>query len=184
LEDFFSYEFEDNQTIENILEDMNTYFTDDIGFVLIAIIRTLNGFQRKRYANNTILMPMYHAEDDEAFVFDLLRDAIKNFKDYSQIVNQFIQNWESDRIAWVDVVLIVLGTSEAIAFPGIPIKVTINEYVEIAKYYSTSHSHTFINGVLDKIIQHLISEGTIRKDGRGLIEDTKIKKRNLKSISV
>ncbi|MDR3235894.1 MAG: transcription antitermination protein NusB [Prevotellaceae bacterium] len=183
LDDFFTYEFEDNKTIESILEDMNTYFTDDIGFVLSAIIRTLNGFQRKRYAD-TILMPMYYAEDDESFAFDLLHDALKNFKHYSLIANQFIQNWESDRIAWADVILIVLGISEATAFPSIPIKVTINEYVEIAKYYSTPHSHIFINGVLDKVIQHLISDGTIKKNGRGLIEETKIKKRILKPISV
>ncbi len=93
------------------------------------------------------------------------------------MAHKFVQNWESDRIAYVDMALIVMGMAEAIAFPNIPIKVTINEYVEIAKFYSTRNSHIFVNGVLDKVIQALMESGVINKTGRGLIQETVIKKR-------
>jgi N utilization substance protein B len=176
MEDFFREEFEDNPVIESMVEEMNTYWADDIGFTLTAIIRTLTGVRQQQDDEN-ILMPMFRAKDDEEYVFTLLRHSLEHYKDYSRIANQFIQNWESDRIAFVDMALIVMGISESIAFPSIPIKVTINEYVEIAKYYSTRNSHIFVNGVLDKVIQHMIREGTIKKSGRGLIEETIIKKR-------
>jgi N utilization substance protein B len=179
IEDFFRNEFEDNGLIENMIEETNAYWADDLGFVLISIIRTINGLRQEREAEN-LLMPMFHAPDDEEYVFELLRHSLSHFKEYSQFAHQYVQNWESDRIAFVDMALIVMGISEALAFPSIPIKVTINEYVEIAKYYSTRNSHVFVNGVLDKVIQNLLHEGAIKKSGRGLIEETIIKKSNNK----
>jgi N utilization substance protein B len=179
VEEFFRNEFEDNELIESIVEEMNAYWADDIGFALISIIRTINALRQKRDEDN-LLMPMFRSADDEEYVFELLRYSLERFKEYSQLAHQYVQNWESDRIAFVDMALIVMGITEAIAFPSIPIKVTINEYVEIAKYYSTRNSHVFVNGVLDKVIQNLISEGTVKKSGRGLIEETIAKKPNNK----
>ncbi|MDR3180878.1 MAG: transcription antitermination protein NusB [Prevotellaceae bacterium] len=180
VEDFFRSEFEDNELIESMIEEMNAYWADDIGFVLISIIRTINALRQERDTEN-ILMPMFRAPDDEEYVFELLRYSLAHFKDHSQLAHQYVQNWESDRIAFVDMALIVMGISEALAFPSIPVKVTINEYVEIAKYYSTRNSHVFVNGVLDKVIQNLLHEGAIKKSGRGLIEETIIKKPNNKN---
>jgi N utilization substance protein B len=174
-EDFFRNEFEGNELIESMIEEMNAFWADDIGFALISIIRTVNSLRQERNTEN-ILMPMFHAPDDEEYVFELLRHSLEHFKGHSQLAQQYVQNWESDRIAFVDMALIVMGISEAIAFPSIPVKVTINEYVEIAKYYSTRNSHVFVNGVLDKVIQNLLHEGAIKKSGRGLIEETIIKK--------
>ena len=179
IEDFFRNEFEGNELIESMVEETNAYWADDLGFVLISIIRTINGLRQEREAEN-LLMPMFRAPDDEEYVFELLRHSLSHFKEYSQLAHQYVQNWESDRIAFVDMALIVMGISEALAFPSIPIKVTINEYVEIAKYYSTRNSHVFVNGVLDKVIQNLLHEGAIKKSGRGLIEETIIKKSNNK----
>jgi N utilization substance protein B len=179
VEEFFRNEFEGNELVESIIEEANAYWADDLGFVLISIIRTINGLRQERDEEN-FLMPMFRAPDDEEYVFELLRYSLEHFKEYSQLAHQHVQNWESDRIAFVDMALIVMGISEAIAFPSIPIKVTINEYVEIAKYYSTRNSHVFVNGVLDKVIQNLLHEGVIKKSGRGLIEETIIKKPNNK----
>jgi N utilization substance protein B len=179
VEDFFRNEFEDNELIESMIEEMNTHWADDIGFALISIIRTINTLRQERDTEN-LLMPMFRAPDDEEYVFELLRYSLAHFKEYSQLAHQYVQNWESDRIAFVDMALIVMGISEAIAFPSIPVKVSINEYVEIAKYYSTRNSHIFVNGVLDKVIQNLLHEGSIKKSGRGLIEETIVKKTNTK----
>jgi N utilization substance protein B len=179
VEEFFRNEFEDNELIESMIEETNAYWADDIGFVLISIIRTINALRQERETEN-ILMPMFRAPDDEEYVFELLRYSLSHFKEHSQLAHQYVQNWESDRIAFVDMALIVMGISEALAFPSIPVKVTINEYVEIAKYYSTRNSHVFVNGVLDKVIQNLLHEGVIKKSGRGLIEETIIKKPNNK----
>jgi N utilization substance protein B len=178
IEEFFRNEFEDNKAVENLIEEMNAYWIDDIGFVLGSIIRTLGRFHQDR-EEDTPLMPMFRAQEDEKFVVELLQHALFHFKEYSRLSHQFIQNWESDRIAFVDMALIVMGISEAIAFPSIPVKVTINEYVEIAKYYSTRNSHVFVNGVLDNVIQHLMREKAIIKAGRGLIGGTIIKKRTV-----
>jgi N utilization substance protein B len=179
VEEFFRNEFEGNELIESMIEEMNAYWADDIGFALISIIRTINSLRQERDTEN-MLMPMFRAPDDEEYVFELLRYSLEHFKEHSQLAHQYVQNWESDRIAFVDMALIVMGISEALAFPSIPVKVTINEYVEIAKYYSTRNSHVFVNGVLDKVIQNLLHEGVIKKSGRGLIEETIIKKPNNK----
>ncbi len=178
VEEFFRNEFEDVQKVESMIEETNSYWSDDMGFVLSTIIRTLSNFQPGR--NSTAgLVPMFNAKDDEAYVYELLRQSLLHFKEYANLAYKFVQNWESDRIAYVDMALIVMGVTEAVAFPSIPVKVTINEYVEIAKFYSTRNSHVFVNGVLDKIIQHLLAEGLIKKTGRGLIEETIIRKRNI-----
>jgi N utilization substance protein B len=175
VEEFFRHEFEGNEMVESMIEELNAYWADDLGFALISIVRTIHNLRQER-DENKILMPMFRAPDDEEYVFELLRYSLEHFKTYSQLAHQYIQNWESDRIAFVDMTLIVMGISESIAFPSIPIKVTINEYVEIAKYYSTRNSHVFVNGVLDKVIQNMLAEGTIKKSGRGLIEESIMKK--------
>ena len=177
IEEFFRNEFEDNELVESMIDEMNAYWADDLGFALVSIIRTIHNLHQEHDENN-ILMPMFRAPDDEEYVFELLSYSLEHFKDYSQLAHKYIQNWESDRIAFVDMTLIVMGIAEAITFPSIPIKVTINEYVEIAKYYSTRNSHIFVNGVLDKVVQSMVNEGTVKKSGRGLIEETIIKKTN------
>jgi len=173
VNNFFKNEFEEVEKVEYLLEEMSAYWSDDTGFVLSAILQTLETFHPDRQA---ALMPIFRAKEDKEFAIELLRHSMIHFKEYTKMSQQFVQNWESDRIAYVDLALIVMGIAEAIYFPSIPVKVTINEYVEIAKYYSTRNSHVFVNGVLDKILQNLLKEGTIIKTGRGLIQETINKK--------
>jgi len=175
VSNFFKHEFEDVEKIEYLIEEMSAYWNDDMGFALSTIIQTLKTFDPEQQ-EEAALLPMFYAKEDREFALELLRRSMMHFKDYTQISQQFVQNWESDRIAYVDMALIVMGITEAVYFSNIPVKVTINEYVEISKYYSTRNSHVFVNGVLDKIIQHFLQEGKIKKTGRGLIQETINKK--------
>ncbi len=112
--------------------------------------------------------PDYETVDE--FGQSLLEDVVENFGEYDQQLIPFLQNWEIDRIATVDRILIKMALSEFLKFPSIPTKVTINEYVDIAKMYSTEKSKDFINGILDALLKDLVASDTVKKTGRGLIQ--------------
>ncbi|MCL2133034.1 MAG: transcription antitermination factor NusB [Bacteroidales bacterium] len=175
VHNFFRHEFEGVEKVEALIEDLSAYWSDDIGFVLSNIIQTLGTFKSNQEEVPT-LPTMFRDKEDQEFAQELLRRSMMHFKEYTQMSQQFVQNWDSERIAYVDMALIVMGVAEAVYFSNIPVKVTINEYVEISKYYSTRNSHIFINGVLDKIIQNLLQEGKVKKTGRGLIQESINKK--------
>lgn len=109
-------------------------------------------------------------EDDKEFALRLFSESAAHYDEYFELISQHLDNWKSDRIVTTDATLIVMGLTEAVTFPTIPVKVTINEYVEISKYYSTPNSRIFVNGILDKLIQEKIASGEIVKLGRGLVE--------------
>jgi N utilization substance protein B len=116
-------------------------------------------------------MPLFKEGDDEQeFVELLLRKTIDNDAEYETLIAETSANWESDRIAKMDMVMLKMGISELLWCPSIPSKVTLNEYIEISKFYSTPKSNVFINGILDNIVLKLKSEGRFRKIGRGLLE--------------
>ena len=163
----FEDEFEDNEELLSILEDMSLLWIDDVAFALNVIIAGIAETRRK----NRIFHPnTFLKEDDKAFALRLLAEAIARYPEYVELISARLDNWKSERLVSTDVALIVLGITEAVVFPTIPVKVTINEYVEIAKYYSTPNSRIFVNGMLDRIIQEKVREGEIVKQGRGLYE--------------
>ena len=163
----FQDEFEDNEELESILEDLSLLWIDDLAFALNAVIAGIDETRRKKHIvhPNTFLK-----EDDKAFALRLLSESAARYDAYFQLMESHLDNWKSDRLVSTDSVLIVQGITEAVVFPTIPVKVTINEYVEIAKYYSTPNSRVFVNGILDRVIQEKIREGEIVKQGRGLFE--------------
>lgn len=163
----FQDEFEDNEELESILEDLSLLWIDDLPFALNAIIAGIDETRRKQRIvhPNTFLK-----EDDKAFALRLLSESIVRYEEYFKLMESHLDNWKSDRLVSTDAALIVMGITEAVVFPTIPVKVTINEYVEIAKYYSTPNSRVFVNGILDRVIQEKIREGEIVKQGRGLFE--------------
>jgi N utilization substance protein B len=110
-------------------------------------------------------------EADKAFMQKLFIETAIHFDEYSDIVNSQLKNWDSERLALMDLVILVTGISEMIHFPSIPVKVSINEYIDISKSYSTPKSKQFINGVLDKLSLDLKADGTIKKSGKGLIDN-------------
>ena len=116
-----------------------------------------------------ILGNLYKDKDDEDFVVDLFRKTILKHKSYEQEITDKTPNWETDRIADIDMILIKMAITEFVNFPSIPVRVTINEYIEISKDYSTTKSSYFINGVLDKISKEFLKDKKIAKIGRGLL---------------
>lgn len=163
----FQDEFEDNEELASILEDLSLLWIDDLAFSLNAIIAGIEETRRKKRITHP---SAFLKEDDREFALRLLTESILRYDTYFKLIGEHLDNWKSDRLVSTDSVLIVMGVTEAVVFPTIPVKVTINEYVEIAKYYSTPNSRIFVNGILDRIIQEKIQEGEVVKQGRGLFE--------------
>jgi len=137
----FEEEFEDNDMLDDILEDMSMYWIDDVAYVLNVIIKNIDTTKRRK----EIVHPqLFATEDDREFAEKLLDEGIAHYEEYRDEVNANVTNWDSDRLVSTDITLIVLGLAEAVAFSSIPVKVTINEYVEISKYYSTPNSRIFV----------------------------------------
>lgn len=150
------------------LEEQSIYWISDVDFVIKMIVKTLKKFTADHPGGGDLL-PIFKDKDDENYARTLLRKTIKNEEPYLEMVSTSANNWELERIAFTDSLILQLAISEAIEFSSIPTKVTINEFLEIAKLYSTHKSSQFINGILDNIFVGLKKEGRIKKSGRGLI---------------
>lgn len=156
----FQEEFEDNEALAAILEDSSIFWADELAYVLGTCIRSLEEMGRTGRWN---LPPLYQSEilsaqgktvdSDRDFVRKLVTAAYGRYAQYSNLVAESVSKWDQDRLYTTDTVLIVLGLTEAETFPEIPVKVSINEYVEISKYYSTPKSRGFVNGLLDRLVK-------------------------------
>ena len=164
---FFEEELEDSEELYTILEDMSIYWADDLSFVLNVIIKKLRALKEREIIEHP---DVFLKDDDREYAIRLLDSSLANYNDYAALMSAYAKNWNSDRLAATDIALIVMGIAEAVTFKNIPLKVTINEFVELSKYYSTPNSRVFVNGMLDKILLSLTEEGKIEKSGRGLIE--------------
>lgn len=163
---FFKEIIAPNEKLAEYYEDKMISWVDDIPFVNTWVVKTLS----KQKANDLFALgSLYKDKDDEDFVSDLFRKTILKQTEYEKYIADKTPNWESDRIAEMDMILIKMSITEFINFSSIPTRVTINEYIEISKDYSTSKSSYFINGVLDKISKEFIANKKIVKIGRGLI---------------
>lgn len=159
--------FEDNEELESFLEDMSLFWIDDLGYVLGVIVRSLEILGKR----GTMPFPdVFLKDDDREFAYELLRAAVTGYHKYMDIVVANTSNWDPDRVVITDLVMIIQGVAEAVRFSNIPLKVTINEYVDISKFYSTANSRVFVNGLLDRILRKMVDTGEIVKTGRGLIE--------------
>ena len=164
--DFFKEIVAPNDKLAEYYEDKMISWVDDIPFVNTWVVKTLS----KQKANGLfVLGSLYKDKDDEDFVSNLFRKTVLKQAEYEKEISDKTPNWESDRIAEIDMILIKMSITEFINFPSIPTRVTINEYIEISKDYSTSKSSYFINGVLDKISREFIANKKIVKIGRGLL---------------
>ena len=156
------------EPLYTVLEEQSIFWNDEVEFIIGAIIKLLKNFKENQY-ENAKLQPLFKSPEDKEFTKKLFRKVILNKENYQELIQQFSKNWELERIAFMDILLIEMAIAEVTDFESIPVKVTFNEYIELSKYYSTNRSHVFINGVLDKIIQHLKDLNKINKSGRGLI---------------
>jgi transcription antitermination protein NusB len=166
--EIFNSEIINAEPLYQTLEEQSIYWNDEVEFVVSMISKTLKGF-RHGDAENAELMPLFKNEDDKDYARELFRKAILHKEEYRKLVESFTENWDVERIAYMDFLILEVAITEAVEFPSIPTRVTINEYLEIAKFYSTEKSSMFINGLLDKIFRHLKEEKKIVKTGRGLI---------------
>jgi transcription antitermination protein NusB len=164
--DFFKEIIAPNEKLAEYFEDKMISWVDDIPFVNTWIVRSLS---KQKEGKIFVLDSLYKDDDDKQFVSDLFRKTVLKQQDYQQDIANQTPNWEADRIADIDMILIKMAITEFLNFPSIPTKVTINEFIEIAKDYSTERSSYFINGVLDKISKEYIKENKIKKIGRGLL---------------
>lgn len=150
----------------NFFEEISIHWLDDIDLACSMVIKTIKSFDEDE--NNEIL-PLYKDEEDEkTFIRELLRKTIQMDSENEVLIDELTSNWELDRIARMDIILMKMAITELQIFNNIPTKVTLNEYIEISKFYSTPKSNGFINGVLDKAIHRLEKQGMIQKTGRGL----------------
>jgi N utilization substance protein B len=157
-----------NEKIYEYFEDQKLTWIDDLPIVNTNLVRFLKHIPP--FAKDLRLPELFKNEDDREFALELLKKALLNEEEFSEDIVKNTKNWDKDRIADLDYIMLIMACTEFTRFPSIPIKVSINEYLEIAKDYSTPKSSTFINGLLDKIVRQYKSEDRINKIGRGLIE--------------
>jgi len=153
---------EDNADLDALLEEQSLYWNDDKEIVDSFVLKTIKRFDEKNKANQELL-PEYDSEEDKDFARKLFRATIINGNEYQHYMSEASRNWDFDRLAYMDIVIMQIAIAEMLTFPSIPVNVTINEYMEIAKLYSTPRSSGYINGMLDAIAHHLVKTGRLLK---------------------
>ncbi|HRX12691.1 MAG TPA: transcription antitermination factor NusB, partial [Draconibacterium sp.] len=171
VEKIFNKIFLVSEELYEVLEELSIYWNDDIEFVISIITKTIKKFNEFSDSDQR-LMPMYKDEEDKVFAKELLRKSIINHDELHALIKVHSSNWDVERIAFMDILMMQLAITEFLYFPSIPTKVTMNEYIELSKYYSTEKSRNFINGILDKTLKDLKKEGKISKTGRGLVGES------------
>lgn len=152
----------ESEDVDNAIEEQSIYWVDDMEIVLSFVLKTIKRFDAENGVRQPLL-PMFKDDEDAEFASKLLIGTLKNGEAYREMIDKNTRNWDLDRIAFMDILIMEVALTEIIDFPTIPVNVTLNEYIEIAKKYSTVKSGTFINGVLDNIIGQLKKENKLIK---------------------
>lgn len=152
-----------NIELDQVLEDQSLYWNDDKEIVDTFVLKTVKRFDEKNGAKQELL-PEFKDEEDQDFARRLFRRTILNADYYRHLISENTKNWDLDRVAFMDVVIMQIALAEILSFPNIPVSVSLNEYVEIAKLYSTPKSGGFINGTLDGIVNSLKKENKLTKN--------------------
>ena len=156
---------QDNPDLDALLEEQSLYWNDDKEVVDTFVLKTIKRFDEKNSSLQELL-PEYDSEDDKDYARKLFRATILNGEEYQHYMSEASRNWDFSRLAYMDIVIMQIAIAEMVTFPSIPISVTINEYVELAKLYSTPRSAGYINGMLDAIAHHLVETGRLMKQMR------------------
>ena len=151
-----------DERIDDILEEQSLYWNDDREVIDTFVLKTIKRFNPEKGANQE-LVPEYKDTEDQEFATRLFRRTIMNDEYYRSLIGKCIKNWEFSRLAYMDVIIMQIAVAELLSFPQIPISVTINEYVEIAKWYSTPKSAGYVNGIIDAVAKMLKKENIITK---------------------
>ena len=153
---------QENEDLDSILEDKSLYWNDDKEIVDTFVLKTIKRFSPENKSEQELL-PEYKDDEDRDFATKLFRATILNADTYQRYMSESSRNWDFSRLAYMDVVIMQIAIAEMLTFPNIPISVTINEYVDLAKLYSTPKSAGYINGMLDTIARHLVDSGKLLK---------------------
>ena len=165
--DFYVNCLEDNVALEESLEEQSIYWSDDLGYALMVVVRTLSNMRESH--EELRLQPKFKSEDDLIFAKELFAKSALQFGQNELYLDRFTHNWDVERLAFMDKLIMSVAITEIVSFSSIPVKVSLDEYIELSKYYSSPTSSTFINGVLDKVVEALTEEGKVNKSGRGLL---------------
>ena len=157
----------ENESLKQHLFESNIHWASDYMLANISVVKTIEACTEK---DDLPLLPIYKADDDRDFMLELFRKTILSDTENIKLITDKISNWEPDRIAAMDYILMKMAITEVMNFPGIPFKVSLNEYIEISKLFSSPKSNNFINGILDAIVKDLKKNNKVQKAGRGLIE--------------
>ena len=152
----------DNEELDILLEELSLYWNDDKAIVDTFVLKTIKRFNEEGGMNQQLL-PEYKDDEDMEYAHRLFKATIQNAEEYRKMMSDNSKNWDMSRLAFMDVIIMQTALAEVMTFPQIPLNVTLNEYVEIAKYYSTPKSSSFINGLLDTIIKNLKKDNKINK---------------------
>ena len=165
--------FADLDVLQDFYEDKSIYFCDDYHLVSSMLLEFIG--KMKNFDENSPLPSIYKADTveknaDEKFIQDLFRETMSHNEEFGALIADNTNNWEKERICLMDMIILKMALAEFVCFPLIPVKVTMNEYIEISKYFSTPKSKIFVNGILDKLAKKLNEAGKIEKKGLGLLE--------------
>jgi len=169
IKDIFKEIIVTDEKFQSFIEEKNIYWMDDYPLVNTLLLKLFNS-STENSLEKLFYFKLFSNNSDKIFFHELLKLSLKNFESNNQLIKKYITNWDLDRLAKIDLVIINLAITELLNFREIPIKVSLNEYIEISKDYSTEKSNFFINGILDKIVKDLVLNNSIIKTGRGLRE--------------
>lgn len=167
---FFKRHMVNFDMLHDYFEEKSIFWNDDLDLMAGMAIKTIKNIDEDK--DDIELLSLWKdAEDEQDFMKILFRQTVSKGEENEKLIDESTKNWELERIALMDIILMKMALSEAKSFASIPLKVTLNEYIELSKYYSTPKSNSFINGVLDQLFNKLKENGTIAKTGRGLIDE-------------
>ena len=165
LVQLYKKEICNQEKLHHFFDEKSIYWQDDLDHVSSMILKTLKSISKDQELE---ILPLWK-EDEYEFTQNLFRKAVLQKEENDAVLQNYSKNWEKERLATMDSLLMNLAMTEALEFSSIPIKVTLNEYIEISKFYSTPKSNSFINGILDRIFEDYKKDGKLVKRGRGLI---------------
>lgn len=166
VEEFFQW-LESDEQLAEVVTEMSLLWADDYGFALLLALRTVQHLKRSH--TEVKVLPKFKSEEDLDFAKRLFIKSLVDYEDNQAVVDRYSKNWDVERVVFMDSLIISIAIAELTQFDSIPVKVTLDEWIDIAKYYSSPTSSNFVNGVLDKVVAEFTEQGLIKKSGRGLL---------------
>ena len=166
VEEFFQW-LESDEQLAEVVTEMSLLWADDYGFALLLALRTVQHLKRSH--TEVKVLPKFKSEEDLDFAKRLFIKSLVDYEDNQAVVDRYSKNWDVERVVFMDSLIISIAIAELTQFDSIPVKVTLDEWIDIAKYYSSPTSSNFVNGVLDKVVAEFTDQGLIKKSGRGLL---------------